>query len=98
MNFHPRFRLRTLLIVVALLSLPCAYVAHEAATVRERQDVLDALEAAHVKPLALKPPQQPSWIRQLLGDTQLNFAFMVYSNTDAELMRRIKHAFPEAIL
>jgi hypothetical protein len=37
-----QFRLRTLLIVVTLLAVPCAYVGWQAAIVRERKSLLES--------------------------------------------------------
>ena len=66
------FRLWTLLIVVAVLSIPLAWVAHNASLVRERRTMLKYL--ATVDPFVLfttRSPARLGWIRMMLGDTEL---------------------------
>ncbi len=41
-----QFRLRTLMIVVAVVAIPCAYVGWQAKIVRERRALLDSIKAA----------------------------------------------------
>ena len=43
-----QFRLRTLLIVVALLAVPCWYVANEARIVRQRRAMTEGFEGTQV--------------------------------------------------
>ena len=64
-----QFRLRTLMIAVTLLAVPCAYVGWQAKIVRERRELLDKLFALHhgIYRLDTKNERVP-WLRRLLGD------------------------------
>ena len=76
-----QFRLRTLLIGVVLLAIPCAYIGHEARTVAARkewlahhpQPDLEVLGPLIVSPPDPAHPAEPIWptlplVRRLLGD------------------------------
>ncbi len=108
-----QFRLRTLLIVVAILAVPCAYVGWQKSIVRERWAIRKRIEEVdegtitisvdHVV-IILKEsrPQELSaipipWIRRLLGDEPIE-QIVVPLATDREERRLIKRVFPEAAL
>src|SRR5947209_6427236 len=73
MKLRFQFRLRTLMIAVTLLSIPCAYLGWQAAIVRHRAWVLNNYNGSR-KPPAVIPvdhwARQESlpWIRRVLGD------------------------------
>lgn len=100
-----QFRLRTLLVGVALIGAACGYVAHEWRIVRERnalRDWLVANRAGDYSPYiswsslpASEHPPPVSWVRQLMGD---------YGEIWIDLTRRasakdeakVRAVFPEA--
>jgi hypothetical protein len=75
-----QFRLRTLMIVVTLLAVPCAYVGWQAKIVRERKNLLTRLVDSGGGYLAYvpeeggywatdgKPVIEPPFLRALFGD------------------------------
>jgi hypothetical protein len=88
-----QFRLRTLMIVVTLLAAVCAYVAHEAEIVRERDAVRADLKkygwvsASHLKPVP--------FVRQWLGDEGYSMILLPRGMSD-DYIARIKAVFPES--
>ena len=86
-----QFGLRTLLIGVGLLAVPCAYVGWQANIVRERKSMLKGPGVYGEWRLA----PDVSWIRKLLGDTGYSGVFVPLDTTTDEL-ERFKIAFPEA--
>jgi hypothetical protein len=88
-----QFGLRTLLIVVGLLSLPCVYVVHEARIVQERRRFLSAHHWDVNPPDAERPPIP--WVRRLLGDEGVQIVFVPLVTSKAE-NQRIRGLFPEA--
>jgi hypothetical protein len=99
-----QFRLRTLMIVVTLLAVPCAYVAHEANIVRKRREwlsghpvrgnigTLDSLGRFSLGDLT----QQPSWFRiGTLGDSPRRWVIVPASAATAE-KQAAAALFPEA--
>jgi hypothetical protein len=94
-----QFRLRTLMILVALMAVPCAYVGWQAKIVRERRALLDQIEAAGggdetaVFYNSASPPPPP-WLRRILGDETIEL-LLVPSTTDEETMARIHLLFPD---
>jgi hypothetical protein len=99
-----QFRLRTLLIVVATLAVPCAYLAHEAKIVRQRRAMLRTVDAAGGRYLAINERDLNGgglpagvtglgWIRRFLGDVtvvEIDFHASALSQVD------LKQTFPEA--
>jgi hypothetical protein len=96
-----QFSLRTLMIVVTLLAVPCAYVAHEARIVAERR----AWTVAHIGSIVadfdgrkLKafydPKFDPPLMRRWLGDRPIEY-LTVWSEADATDALRL---FPEAAI
>jgi hypothetical protein len=88
-----QFGLRTLLIAVALLAIPCGYVAHEAMIVRERKTMLKLIVDRGGVVIHGDGDPQPSVLRRMLGDEGVEGigASGVPAGTASEL-RRI---FPE---
>ncbi len=92
-----QFSLRTLLIVVGLLSLPCVYVVHEARIVQERRQFLSEHPLLDLDPWYLFVRHEPEtpWLRALLGDRAVA-AIGVTASTSAAERARIRALFPEA--
>jgi hypothetical protein len=95
-RIHPcrfQFHLRTLLAVVMILAIPCAYVGHQAEIVRDRRAMLDK---GHVT-LFLMPPDQSNLprLRLWLGDVDCAAIYADQIVSDAEL-DRFRATFPEA--
>jgi hypothetical protein len=87
------------MIVVTLLAVVCAYVAHEAKIVRERRAILRTIDAVGGRYLAINEGELPAgmkwpgWIRRLLGDVavvEIDFHASSLSRDD------LKEKFPEA--
>jgi hypothetical protein len=100
-----QFRLRTLLIVVALLAVASGYFASQAQIVRERDSWLKKAHQRDVGPgvISLHWPKVlslgsiergPSFIRRWLGDVPQD-EIQLWSITDDE-KRRAVELFPEA--
>ncbi len=88
-----QFSLRTLLILVALATLPCVYVNSQRQMVRERK----AFVEAHPEYLFAEttPGPQPNWLRAKLEDTAYGMVVLPIetSKPDREAITRL---FPEA--
>lgn len=89
-----QFSLRTLLIVVALLALPCAYVGWEAKIVAQRKSWLEAHpDTDHTFPPGLEPGEI-SWVRRWLGDEErCQINVRGFSQDELETTSKL---FPEA--
>jgi hypothetical protein len=87
-----QFRLRTLMIVVTLLAVPCGYIGWQARIVRERRDLL---ASQFVKSSINDGNGSMSWIRRSLGDEAYVFLYLSETATP-DVVDRIKIAFPEA--
>jgi hypothetical protein len=88
-----QFRLRTLMIGVTLLAVPCTYVGWQAKIVREREAFLENrmwLSAEH----SPSGPVQAHWMLRLLGAKSVYYV-LVWNLADAE---RAASLFPEAIV
>jgi len=99
-----RFRLRSLLVGVALLGAVSAYVAHAAITTAERKAMLRRLatdQTRHVWIVAALDSERVvlpvPWVRRLFDDYAIE-QFYLPSDTSLEDRRRIKGLFPEAKL
>jgi hypothetical protein len=96
-----QFSLRTLLIVVMLLAVPCAYVGWQVKFVRERKALLSAIRdrGGHVVEAStvpfLKPWARVSSLREWLGDSAIQ-GMQLPTDTEADEVDRIKIAFPES--
>jgi hypothetical protein len=94
-----QFRLRTLLIFVTLLTVPLSYVGWEAKAVRERAAFLDHLKksGAFISDdggLLRDRDQRPSWLRILLGDTDVGYIWL----PNGSELERAKEVFPESFI
>src|SRR5205807_866302 len=95
-----QFNLRTLMIVVTLLAVASAYVAHEHRIVKAREEarprILDPfadLYKPDKKIAERNPAADPSFIRRWLGDRAEETHLDAYSDEQAE---KLKSLFPEA--
>jgi hypothetical protein len=91
-----QFSVRTLLIGIALLSVPCAYVAHEARIVAARKQWLAwhptvGGDAANPPAWSPSPDNSLPLIRRLLGDQQIDSLVVEASEKDEAAT-----LFPEA--
>jgi hypothetical protein len=102
-----QFRLRTLMIGVALLAVPCAYVGWQVRIVRERQaliaaishdvmylDVQVAAAVGYYRSKKMTPATVPL-LRQWLGDVAVE-VIAIPARASPEFKERVKAAFPEA--
>ena len=95
-----QFRLRTMLIAVALLAVPCAYVAHEARFVAARKEWLTqhsqlARNGETIPlPTYLSPRTELPIVRRLLGDESCDR--VPIDSADEE--QRAEELFPEAVM
>ena len=95
-----QFRLRTLLVGVLLLAIPCAYVAHEYHIVATRRAWI-AQYKPHFSTVSTRwgsgnPENAPSLIRRLLGDQQY-YTIALY-NGESRDMPDVERLFPEAFV
>lgn len=93
-----RFSLRTLLIAVAVLSIPGAYVAHEWRVVKERRAALEEAEAAAPRRFhtakANPAVSDISRLRRAFGDEEI--LFCLYAGPiPQKTLNRFRAAFPE---
>jgi hypothetical protein len=87
-----QFSLRTLMIGVTLLAIPCAYVAHEYQTVQHRQAMLELGPSKLFNYMRGDDAKLPL-VRRWLGDhAVLSFGF---NDPSEEKTQRYKEAFPE---
>jgi hypothetical protein len=97
-----QFRLRTLLVVVTLLAIPCGYVGWQARIVHERKAVIAEVERLGGSYSSRRPSMfeagDPCWIRLMLGDVPTHGCFVVPLKTDPAVIRRIKLAFPDGVV
>ena len=99
-----QFSLRTMMIVVAVTAVACAYLAHEAHAVQQRKSLRQWIEegggtcvandlGSHIPPGS--KIEEPSLIRQWLGDQIVGTVFLPRKTSDQDL-QRIKTWFPGA--
>jgi hypothetical protein len=87
-----QFRLRTLLIGVALFAIPCAYIAHEYRLVQKRHAMLELGPSTLFNYVPGDDSKLPL-VRRWLGDhAVMAFGF---NQPSEENTRRYKDAFPE---
>jgi len=103
MRFRLRYRLRTLFVLVTLISLPVAWVTHQLSWIRERQDYLTKFyEMSSKRPIegSAELPQygplvalrSPPWPLGWFGEA--GYAWM----GDPKLLdSRARELFPEAL-
>jgi hypothetical protein len=88
-----QFRLRTLMIGVTLLAVPCAYVGWQAKIVRERDAMrLDLKDHGFV---TFDDPKLVPIVRRWLGDEGYS-TILVPRGTSADYIAKIKAIFPES--
>src|SRR5262249_39425467 len=95
-----QFSLRTLLIVVAILAVPCWYVGEQWRIGRERQAMRERLYriggAVRLPFFENDPPAVP-WVRSLLGDEGVfGIFYPPLEDRKSEDEGAIETAFPEA--
>jgi hypothetical protein len=94
-----QFRLRTLMLGVTLLALPCAYVAHEKVIVDRRRDLLNWIKQnkSQIRTDGGLPVdeevEKPSFVRRLLGDQIIAEVYLRQEVSDDDV-QRIKDTFP----
>ena len=97
-----QFSLRTLLIGVVVLSVPCAYVAHEYRIVAARRawlrsrPILDQFEGSHFEATIAEgdKTKAPSLLRRILGDMEIT-ACEVYPRPSPPELKEMTMLFPE---
>ena len=101
-----QFRLRTLMIGVTMLSVPCAYVSWQVKIVRERKEEIRKItndgglvgfwDVAEPPPLPMEVRTVP-FIRRWIGDRAV-LSVMFKKGTANGERQRIKELFPEGLL
>jgi hypothetical protein len=94
MKFRPRFKLRTLFVLIALISLPLCWVAYQLNWIRERHAFLGRPNWSAMQPTV--PPHaapKPPWSLALFGEAPQDV--LAVHESDAENARRL---FPESIV
>jgi hypothetical protein len=96
-RYRFQFRLRTLLIGVTLLTMPCAYVGWQAKIVRHRKELIRHLVAngSYVGyDFAGEFEDSVPWVRRLMGDDSIRLIGLL--GASVEERDEISAAFPEA--
>jgi hypothetical protein len=101
-----QFSLRSLLIVVTVAAVACAWLAHEAHAVQQRKSLRQWIEEGGGTCIANGlgphiPPgsriEEPSLVRRWLGDQTVGTVFLPRKTSNKDL-QRIKTCFPGASL
>jgi alpha-D-ribose 1-methylphosphonate 5-triphosphate synthase subunit PhnL len=97
-----QFRLRTLMIVVALLAVACGYVASQAKIVRDRSEWrinAPPKSSYPVKPIIFQgdPAQRSNVIRRWLGDVAIDMIDLPPGTPDKDIRTTVT-LFPEAAI
>jgi hypothetical protein len=90
-----QYSLRTLLIGVMLLALPCAYVGSQAKIVRERREFLESHHLLIMGSLDFADHKDVSGLRKWMGDDGLDNLLLNCWTGDEEL-ETFRRLFPEA--
>jgi hypothetical protein len=69
----PRFRLRTLLIAIALLSIPMGWVGYQLNWIRQRHEFFEHYQCQHVMYDALVPFTGAPWQLRIFGENPQHF-------------------------
>lgn len=94
-----QYGLRSLLIVVTLFAIPCAYAGWQAKIARNRLAIRQRLEPVQVYfGGRIGFNSADHWVRNLLGDGYVFVIFIPLQVTQRESIRQIRAAFPEAEL
>ena len=99
MKFRPRFSLRTLFVLITLISIPLAWVAYNLNWIRQRREFARQHEfnseelARHysLNHWALQFPEPP-WPLRLFSDPSYTSVYIKYDGSD---VKRFKELFPE---
>jgi hypothetical protein len=89
-----QFRLRTLMIAVTLLAVPCAYVGRQVKIVRERRTWLEDLRTGYWTGSQYDKSKSPSVLRRWLGDRAVERVYL--RDISPAQLEEIKWLFPEA--
>jgi hypothetical protein len=91
-----QFSLRTLMIAVTVLAVPCAYVAGQAKIVRERRAELNRVVDGRLLEICGNGEKRViPWIRRILGDQRVG-SIKVQTGMDGRELDRLRLLFPEA--
>jgi hypothetical protein len=93
-----QFSLRSLMIVVTLLAVPCAYFGWQAKIVRERRLQIMARSSPRILVYHGEQalPNGPNWFRLALGDVPVEWISPDHRyTTNADMLRAL---FPEAVV
>jgi hypothetical protein len=90
MKFRPRFSLRTLFVLIALISIPLGWMAYQLNWKRQRYDFL---VRNHSAKLEMRTDRAAPWSLRLFGETHADYLLYV---PDAD-MEEARTLFPEAI-
>lgn len=100
-----QFRLRTLMIGVTLLAVPCGYFGWQAKIVRERKAMRIETEQHGTETIDFdgivwnpESKPKPSLVRRWMGDKALFEADVQLRDLDSPYTARIKEVFPEATI
>ena len=86
----PRFRLRTLLIAIALLSIPMSWVAYQLSWIRQRHEFLLRRTFFEYEGFVL-PAKHLPWSLSLFGEKAEDIVFTTSKTSD-----EAKRLFPES--
>jgi hypothetical protein len=90
-----QFRLRSMMVVVTLAAVPCAYLGWQATIVRQRRAELERTVDLQVVGIdATDKEGIISFVRRLLGDKRV--ATIMKRRTDQLELERLRRIFPEA--
>jgi hypothetical protein len=96
-----QFSLRTLMIGVTLLAVPCAYVAHEAKIVAKRKALLAKELGPDVTPPGWWRSSESSptlpLVQRWLGDQPI-CSMIIPASLPPSLVEELREAFPEAMI
>lgn len=93
-----RFRLRTLLIAVAVLAMPMAWVSYQLNWIRQRREILSNPKVQETVTWLRRfgDPGPAPWPLGLFGEKRANmFSIRTGGPIDPETRRKIRRLFPE---
>jgi hypothetical protein len=101
-----QFRLRTLMIGVTLLAIPCGYLGWQKKIVADRWALrfeikkMGPTDNGYAKGVidranANEPERAIPWLRLMLGDQAIRFVALP-TNVSKDYLQRVKETFPEA--
>jgi hypothetical protein len=102
-----QYSLRSLMIGVTLLAVPCGYIGWQAKIVRERKSLLERIDGVNGPILSHSEVidgfgdhagfVELPWIRKSMGDIPIDLIDLIH-DAPPEIVREIKAAFPEAAI